>query len=51
MVQWINLLWNNSFINLMRLTLLCRNSRDVALAEPDLMAGWLAVWLAGWQAV
>ena len=29
----------------MRLPLLCRNSRAVALAEPGLMAGWLAGWL------
>ena len=31
----------------MRLPLLCRNSRAIALAEPDLTAGWLAGWLAG----
>ena len=42
MVQWINILQNNSFINPMRLPLLCRNSRAIALAEPDLMVGWLA---------
>ena len=41
MVQWINVLWNNSFINLTRLPLLCRNSRAVALAQPGLTAGWL----------
>ena len=29
----------------MRLPLLCRNSRAVALAEPGLTAGWLAGWL------
>ena len=46
MVQWINVLQNNSFVNLTRLPLLCRNSRAVALAEPGLMAGWLAGWLA-----
>ena len=46
MVQWTNVLWNNSFINPTRLPLLCRNSRAVALAEPGLMAGWLAGWLA-----
>ena len=28
----------------MRLPLLCRNSRAVALAEPGLMADWLAGW-------
>ena len=42
MAQWINVFWNNSFINLTRLPLLCRNSRVVALAEPGLTAGWLA---------
>ena len=29
MVQWINFFWNNSFINAMRLPLLCRNSKAV----------------------
>ena len=47
MAQWINVLWNNSFVNLTRLVLLCRNSRAVALVELGLMAGWLAGWLAG----
>ena len=47
MVQWINVLRNNSFVNPTRLPLLCRNSRAVALAEPGLTAGWLAGWLAG----
>ena len=42
MAQWINVLWNNSFVNPMRLPLLSRNSRAVALAEPSLTAGWLA---------
>ena len=42
MAQWINVLWNKSFINPMRLPLLCRNSRAVALAELGLTAGWLA---------
>ena len=45
MAQWINVFRNNSFVNLMRLPLLCRNPRAVALAEPGLMAGWLAGWL------
>ena len=45
MAQWINVLWNNSFINPMWLPLLCRNSRAVALAELGLTAGWLAGWL------
>ena len=33
MAQWINVLWNNSFVNPMQLPLLCRNSRAVALAH------------------
>ena len=41
MVQWINVLRNNSFVNPTRLPLLCRNFRAVALAEPGLTAGWL----------
>ena len=41
-MQWINVLWNNSFVNPMQLPLLCRNSRAVALVEPDLTAGLLA---------
>ena len=31
MAQWINVFRNNSFVNPMRLPLLCRNSRAVAL--------------------
>ena len=50
MAQWINVLWNNSFVNPTRLPLLCRNSRTIALAEPGLMADWLAGWPAGWLA-
>ena len=45
MAQWINVFRNNSFVNLTRLPLLCRNSSAVALAEPGLTAGWLAGWL------
>ena len=41
MVQWMNVLRNNRFVNPM-LPLLCRNSTAVVLAEPDLTAGWLA---------
>ena len=40
MVQWIDVFRNNSFVNPMRLPLLCRNSRAVTLAEPGLTAGW-----------
>ena len=50
MVHWINVLWNNSFVNPKRLPLLCRNSRVIALVEPGLTAGWLAGWLASWLA-
>ena len=49
MAQWINVFRNNSFVNPMRLSLLCRNSRAVALAEWGLTAGWLAGWLADRQ--
>ena len=42
MAQWINVFRNNSFVNPMRLPLLCRNSRAVALVEPGLTAGRLA---------
>ena len=41
MAQWINVFRNNSFVNPMRLPLLCRNSRAVALSEPGFTAGWL----------
>ena len=47
MVQRINVLRNNSFLNPTQLPLLCRNSRAIALVEPGLTAGWLAGWLAG----
>ena len=50
MAQWINVFWNNSFVNPTQLPLLCRNSRAIALAEPGLTAGWLAGWLTGWLA-
>ena len=47
MAQWINVLWNNSFVNPTRLPLLYRNFRAIALVEPGLTAGWLAGWQAG----
>ena len=50
MVQWINVLWNNSFVNPTRLPLLCRNFRAVALVELGFMAGWQAGCLASWLA-
>ena len=49
MVQWINVIQNNSFLNPTRLPLLCRNSRTITLMEHGLMASWLAGLLAGWQ--
>ena len=42
MVQWINVLQNNSFVNPTQLPLLCKNSRAVVLAELGLTAGLLA---------
>ena len=45
MAQWINIFRNNNFVNPKPLPLLCRNSRAVALVQPDLTAGWLAGWL------
>ena len=45
-MQWIKILWNNSFINTIWLTLLCRNSGATHLAQPGLMEGKLAGWLA-----
>ena len=41
MAQWIKVFWNNSFVNPTRLPLLYRNFRAIALAELNLMAGWL----------
>ena len=41
MAQWINVFRNNSFVNLTRLPLLCRNSIAIVLAELGLTAGWL----------
>ena len=48
MAQCINVLSNNSLVNLMQLILLRRNSRAVALVQLDFIVGWLAGWLAGW---
>ena len=48
MVQWINFLRNNSFINLIRLPLLYEKSGALAIVEPGLTAGWLAGWLVAW---
>ena len=43
MVQWINILWNNSFMNPSRLPFLCEKTEAMALAQPDLTAGRPAV--------
>ena len=38
MAQWINILWKNSFVNLMRLPLLFDKTGTVALAQLGLTA-------------
>jgi len=42
MAQWINLLWNSSFVNQTRLPFLCEKSGAISLVLPGLMTGWLA---------
>ena len=42
MVQWVNHLWNNIFVNAPPLPLLCEISGALHLVQPGLMAGWLA---------
>ena len=42
MEQWVNRLRNNIFINAPPLSLLCEISGALHLAQPSLMAGWLA---------
>ena len=39
MVQWINVLRNNGFVNPTRLPLLCEKTGALAIVEPGLMAG------------
>ena len=46
MAQWINILWNNSFVTPTQLPLLCEKTGAIAIVEPDLTAGRHA----GWQA-
>ena len=41
MVHWINVLWNDSFENLTRLPLLCKEPGTLAIVELGLMAGRL----------
>jgi len=42
-VQWMDLLWNNSFVNKMGLPFLCKKPGAIALVFLGLMADWLAV--------
>ena len=42
MAQWVNRLQNNIFVNLPPLLLSCEISGALYLAQPGLMAGWLA---------
>ena len=42
MAQWVNRLRNNIFVNPLPLPLLCEISGALHLAQPGLMAGWLA---------
>ena len=46
MAQWTNLNPNSSFVNSLPLPVLCEISGPVHLAEPGLMAGRQAGWLA-----
>ena len=39
MVQWLNRLRNNIFVNLLPLPLLCESSGALHLAQPGLTAG------------
>ena len=42
MAQWVNRLWNNIFVNLPPLSLLCEISGALHLVQPGLTAGWQA---------
>ena len=42
MAQWVNCLRNNIFVNAPPLPLLCEISGALHLAQPGLMACWLA---------
>ena len=50
MVQWVNRLRNNIFVNPPPLPLSCEISGALDLAQPGLTTGWLAGKLAGWLA-
>ena len=41
MVQWVNCLQNNIFVNPPPLPLLCEISGPLLLAQPGFTAGWL----------
>ena len=43
MVQWINVLRNNDFVNPTRLSLLCEKTEALAIVEPGLTVGRQAV--------
>ena len=47
MMQWVNRLRNNIFVNPPPLPISCEISGALHLAQPGLTAGWLA-GLAGW---
>ena len=47
MAQWVNRLRNKIFVKPPPLPLLCEISGALHLAQPGLMAGWQAGWLAG----
>ena len=49
MVQWVNRLRNNIFVNLPPLPLSCVISGALHLAQPGLMAGSLAGWLTKYR--
>ena len=39
MVQWINILRNNSFVKPMLIPVLCEKTGTIVLAQPGFMAG------------
>ena len=47
MAQWINVLWNNGFVNPTRSPLLCEKTGALAIVKPGLMAGRPLDWQAG----
>ena len=53
MSQWINIIWNNSFVNPTQLSSFCENFGAIHLVQPGLMAGrWASRQTggqAGWQ--